>query len=188
MTYVRPPGPVGRGLTVALYGGSFNPAHEGHVYVAECALKQVPCDYVWWLVSPGNPLKPVAGMAPLAQRMDAARRLARHPRFRVSAIESAFATRYTVDTLRAILRRFPAMRFVWLMGSDNLESFSCWRRWADILRLVPVVVVIRPGSAMAALKSKAFRRFGKGRIRLIDGRRNAASASAIRALAASSAP
>jgi nicotinate-nucleotide adenylyltransferase len=180
---IRPPGPVAAGLKIALFGGSFNPAHAGHVYVAEAALKRIPCDYVWWLVSPGNPLKSAAGMADAAVRLAGARAIARHPRFIVTGIERDLGSRYTVDTVRALKTRFPSVKFVWLMGSDNLEQFDRWKNWEKIAALLPIAVAIRPGSTLAALRSKAYRRFGAKRFRLIDGRRNETSASAIRALA-----
>jgi nicotinate-nucleotide adenylyltransferase len=172
-------------------GGSFNPAHEGHLYVGEVARRRLRLDYVWWLVSPQNPLKPVADMAPLKKRLAAARALAgRDPRLIVTDIERNLGTYYTIDTLKALTRRFPGVRFVWLMGSDNLDQFHRWRRWAEIVRLVPIVVVERPGSILAPLRAKAMQRFAPSRaqslrpppaIIIVDGRRNEASASAIRA-------
>jgi nicotinate-nucleotide adenylyltransferase len=190
MKWLRPPGPLSRGLRIGLLGGSFNPAHEGHLYVAETALKRLGLDYVWFLVAPQNPLKPENGMAPLAERMAAARRLiGRHPRLIVSDAETLLGTRYTADTLKALHKRFGEARFVWLMGSDNLEQFHHWRNWADIVRRVPIAVVLRPGSTLAPLKAKAVRRFGLARrlrrppaILPVDGHRNQASATAIRAL------
>ena len=188
MNWLRPPGPVAPGLRIGLLGGSFNPAHEGHLYVSEIALKRLGVDYVWWLVSPQNPLKPVSGMAPLEDRLAAARALAgRHPRLIVTDIERSLGTRYTIDTLKALNRRFPQVRFVWLMGSDNLAQFHRWRRWEDIVALMPVAVVIRPGSVLAQLHAKAMQRFMR-RMNLckppvivpVDGRRNEASATAIR--------
>jgi nicotinate-nucleotide adenylyltransferase len=184
------------GMRIGLLGGSFNPAHEGHQYVSEVALRQLKLDYVWWLVSPQNPLKPEAGMAPLGERLaGAAARFEQHPRIRVLDVETALGTRYTIDTLTALKRRFPAVKFVWLMGTDNLASFRHWKRWADIARLVPIAMVIRPGSTLAPLYSKPMQRFGRrdpasfARLALtdppalavLDGRRNGASSTAIRA-------
>jgi nicotinate-nucleotide adenylyltransferase len=185
LNWVRPPGPVADGLTVALLGGSFDPAHEGHLHASLVALRALKLDYVWWLVSPGNPLKPHPQA--LARRVEAARRAARHPRIRVTAIESELGTRYTIDTVRALQRRFPRLRFVWLMGSDNLLQFSRWRSWQRIAMRVPIIVVRRPGSALAALPAALTRRFGQMRrlgappcILVLDGRRNAASSTALR--------
>jgi len=177
--WLRPPGPVAKGLCVGLLGGSFDPAHQGHLYVSEVALRRLALDYVWWLVSPQNPLK--AAAAPLAGRLAGARALVGgRPRLIVSDLETTLGTRYTVDTLKALQRRFPEVRFVWLMGSDNLGQFHRWRRWEQIARLVPVAVVLRPGSVLAPLSAKAARRLGR-RIIMLDGRRNEASATAIRA-------
>ena len=190
MNWLRPPGPIASGLRIGLLGGSFNPAHEGHLYVGEVALRRLGLDYVWWLVAPQNPLKPVADMAPLKKRLAAARALAgRDPRLIVTDIERILGTCYTIDTMKALTRRFPGVRFVWLMGSDNLDQFHRWRYWAEIVRLVPIVVVERPGSLLAPLRAKAMQRFALSRaqilrappaIIIVDGRRNEASASAIR--------
>ena len=127
--WVRAPGPVGPGLRIGLLGGSFNPAHGGHVHVSRAALNALRLDYVWWLVSPQNPLKPTRGMASFAKRLDTAQLLAsRHPRMIATGIESVFKTQFTIDSLRALKRRFPGTRFVWLMGSDNLVQIPHWRR------------------------------------------------------------
>ena len=191
MEWLRPPGPVANGLRIGLLGGSFNPAHEGHLYVSEIALKRLGLDYVWWLVAPQNPLKPENEMAPLEKRLAAARaRAGRHPRLIVTDIEHSLGTRYTIDTLKALTRRFRGVRFVWLMGSDNLDQFHRWRRWEEIAALVPIAVVLRVGSVLAPLRAKAMQRFALSRaqtlrappaIIIVDGRRNEASASAIRA-------
>jgi nicotinate-nucleotide adenylyltransferase len=111
------------------------------------ALARLGLDELWWLVSPQNPLKPVAGMAPLAARMQSARAVARHPRIRVSAIEAELGTQLTVDTVQALKRMFPQVRFVWLMGADNLQQFHRWAAWRTIARTVPIVVMARPGYA-----------------------------------------
>jgi len=181
LSWLRPPGPVGKRLRIGLLGGSFNPAHSGHLYVAGIALKRLHLDYVWFLVAPQNPLKPADGMAPLAERLAGLKTLiGRRPRLVVSDLEDRLGSRYTADTVKALNARFPGVRFVWLMGSDNLMQFPRWRRWQEIARAVPVAVVLRPGSTLAPLKSKAKATLG-ARIAVIDGRRNEMSASAIRA-------
>ena len=194
MSWIVPPGPAGDGLRIGLLGGSFNPAHAGHLYVSETALKRLHLDSVWWLVSPGNPLKRGgATMAPFEARLESARKLAaQEPHIHVSALEVGLHTIYTIDTVKALRRRFPKLEFVWLMGSDNLEQFSQWRSWQALARLVPIAVVQRPGSLMAALNAPLVRRFGMRRDRrgygkppmvtILDGARNAESATRLRAL------
>lgn len=138
---------------IGLLGGSFNPAHRGHRRITLAAIRALALDEVWWLVSPGNPLKPAAGMAPLAARLASARRMARHAPIRATAVEARLGTRYTVDTVRALKRRYPRARFIWLMGADNLGQFHRWRDWRGIARAVPIAVVARPpytGGALAA--------------------------------------
>ncbi len=194
-TFIAPPGPIADGLSIGLLGGSFNPAHEGHCHVSAVAMKRLGLDYVWWMVAPQNPLKPVMGMAPLDNRLRFARAHARHPRLLIMDIERDIGTRYTIDTLKALQRRFPRVHFVWLMGSDNLETLHRWRRWQDIVRRIPVVVVMRPGSVLAPLKAKAAERFAHNRVTsakgfarrvppaliVLDGPRNPQSSTAIRA-------
>jgi nicotinate-nucleotide adenylyltransferase len=188
---------VADGLRIGLLGGSFNPAHEGHLYASALALKQLQLDYIWWLVSPQNPLKDTAGMADFATRLGAARRFARHPRIVVSGIESALGTRFTVDTLNALKRRFPRLHFVWLMGSDNLVQLPRWRAWRQIFAAVPVAVVARPGTAVSARMCKAANVFrhayaAPGRHfsvmqppvwTVLDGKRNPLSATLLRGFA-----
>ena len=140
---------------IGLLGGSFNPAHGGHRRISLFALRALALDEVWWLVSPGNPLKPKAGMAPLAARLSSAIGQARRARIRVTAIERDLGTRYTVDTLRALRRRFRKAEFVWLMGADNLSQFHLWRDWRGIARTMPIAVIARPGYDDAALASPA---------------------------------
>jgi nicotinate-nucleotide adenylyltransferase len=160
----RAPGPVKPGLRIGLLGGSFNPAHAGHVHASKAALKQLKLDYVWWLVSPQNPLKSKRAMAPLARRMASARKRARDRRIRVTDIEATLATRYTVDTLAALRKCFPKVHFVWLMGSDNFIQLPRWRAWKRIFALVPLAVVPRPGTALTARRCKAARRFAAARV------------------------
>lgn len=139
-----------------LLGGSFNPAHGGHRRISLGALERLGLDEVWWLVSPGNPLKPAKGMAPLAARVASARMAARRAPIRVTAIERRLGTRYTVDTIAALVRRYPRRRFIWLMGADNLAQFHRWRDWRRIAALVPIAVVGRPGYDGSALKAPAW--------------------------------
>lgn len=153
------------GLKVGLLGGSFNPAHAGHRHISLIALRRLGLDQIWWLVSPGNPLKPTAGMASLERRLQAARALASHPRIRVDDIESRLATRYTVDTVRALGRCFPRHRFVWLMGADNLVQLPRWREWTRLMTLVPVAIFDRAPYSYDALAGQAARRFGGYRVR-----------------------
>ena len=143
------------GLPTGLLGGSFNPAHGGHRRISRFAIDALGLAEVWWLVSPGNPLKPRAGMAPLAARFASTVPQARRARIRATAIEREMGTRYTVDTLRGIARRWPKRRFLWLMGADNLAEFHRWKRWRQIARLMPIAVIARPGYDAAALASPA---------------------------------
>jgi len=138
-------------MRVGLLGGSFNPAHVGHRLVAQAALRSLGLDQVWLLVSPGNPLKPALGMAPMRARMDSARSVATGPRMVVTGIEAMIGTRYTVDTLRRLLRLFPRARFVWLCGADILTQLPRWRRWADIVARLAFAVLPRPGYTRRAL-------------------------------------
>lgn len=145
-------------MAIGLMGGSFNPAHDGHLHVAATCLKALKLDAVWFLVSPQNPLKPQNGMAPLDKRLAdtralVARRRARH--ITVTDIERRLGTTRTIDTLTALARRHPGMRFVWLMGADNMRQFPRWARWRDIASLVPIAVYPRPGSTLKARLSPA---------------------------------
>ena len=138
-----------------LLGGSFNPAHGAHRAVTLFAIEALGLDEAWWLVSPGNPLKPARGMAPLAARFGSARAMARRAPIRVTAIERELGTVYTVETLRALKRRFPRRRFVGLMGADNLAQFHLWKDWRGIAAEMPIAVIARPGYDDAALASPA---------------------------------
>jgi nicotinate-nucleotide adenylyltransferase len=142
-------------MRVGLLGGSFNPAHPGHLHVAHVALRRLRLDQVWLLVSPGNPLKPVAGMAPLAERLAGARRIADGRRVVATVIEARLRTRYTFDTLLALRRRFPRVDFVWLMGADNLVQLPRWQHWTEIPGLMPIAVIPRPGYNGRALSGQA---------------------------------
>ncbi len=151
------------GMTIGLLGGSFDPPHRGHVHITREALKRFGLDRVWWLVSPGNPLKP-HGPAPLGQRLAAARAIMRHPRVQVSDIEARLGTRATADTIAALRARYPGVRFVWLMGADNLASLHRWQDWRDIVEAVPIGVLARPGERISARMSPAARLYRQYRI------------------------
>lgn len=152
-----------RGQVVGLLGGSFDPAHEGHAHITREAIKRLHLDQVWWLVSPGNPLKP-RPPAPLAQRMARARAVMRHPKVKVTDLEARLGTRYTHATLQALRARYPGVHFVWLMGADNLAQLHRWERWQDILRAVPVAVLARPGKGLKARLSRAAQVFRQKRL------------------------
>jgi nicotinate-nucleotide adenylyltransferase len=160
---------VATGLRIGLLGGSFNPPHIGHIHISEMALKRLGLDYVWWLVSPQNPLKSPRETAPLAARMALATRLVHERRVIVTDAERVLGTRYTIDTIKALKRRFPQLCFVWLMGSDNLAGFHVWKDWLQIVELMPVAVVMRPGSMLAPLQAKAMQRFWRARRKIKRG-------------------
>ena len=162
--FVRLP-PHAPGMRVGLFGGTFNPPHAGHMLVAEIALRRLKLDRLWLLVTPGNPLKDTNGLPPLEARMDAARKLVRDPRIVVTGLEAEIGTRYTYDTVAWLTQRAPSLRFVWVMGADNLRQFSRWQRWADIAALTPIAAIDRPGSSLAALNAKAAQRFARDRQR-----------------------
>ena len=140
---------------IGLLGGSFNPAHAGHRRISVGALERLGLDELWWLVSPQNPLKVAAGMAPLAARLASARAAARPPRIRVMAGEAELGTRFTVDTVAALQRRHPRHRFIWLMGADNLGQLNRWRDWRGLARRVPIAVFARPGYSVNGLGAPA---------------------------------
>src|SRR6185437_6027633 len=142
--------PHARGMAIGLFGGSFDPPHQAHRSATLLALKRLNLDRVWWLVTPGNPLKNAQGLAPLSERMAAAHELTQHSRIDVSGIEAVIKTRYTYDTISWLIRRCPGVRFVWIMGADNLRSFHRWQRWRGIASLVPIAVVDRLGPSLYA--------------------------------------
>ncbi|MBB4210866.1 nicotinate-nucleotide adenylyltransferase [Rhodothalassium salexigens DSM 2132] len=151
------------GQRVGLLGGSFNPAHDGHHHISKVALRRLGLDWVWWLVSPQNPLKPKDDMAPFAARFASAEAAARHPRVLVSDLETHIATRFTADTIAELSGHFPRTRFVWLMGADNLVQFTRWQHWDRIAHTVPIAVIDRPGYSHAALTAKMARIFAHRR-------------------------
>jgi nicotinate-nucleotide adenylyltransferase len=150
-------------MRIGLLGGSFNPAHAGHRHIIVLARQRLRLNQVWLLVSPGNPLKSRRGMALLEQRLASARAIADGRRVIATAIEADWATRYTIDTLRRLLQRFPRVRFVWLMGADILAQLPRWRRWLEFVRRIPIAVLPRPGYNRQALASQAARRFASAR-------------------------
>jgi nicotinate-nucleotide adenylyltransferase len=152
------------GQRVGLFGGSFNPAHDGHAHVAQTALRRLRLDRVIWLVSPQNPLKSSRETASLAERMASARGEASGPGMIVSDAETRIGSVYTIDTLRALKARFPGVKFVWIMGADNLQSLHRWRGWLQILREVPVAVIARPGAEVKSRSAPAARRFAYARL------------------------
>jgi nicotinate-nucleotide adenylyltransferase len=185
------------GMRVGLYGGSFNPGHEGHAHVAETARRRLGLDRVIWLVSPQNPLKSNHDTASLAERMAGARALAKAPGMIVSDLETRLGSAYTIDTVRALKARFPGVKFVWIMGADSLASFHRWRGWTQIMHEIPVAVVSRPWISLksrfspAALRFARFRRPSAQALTLVDakppawvflfGRFNFLSSTALRA-------
>jgi len=152
------------GMRVGLYGGSFNPAHEGHAHVAETARRRLGLDRVIWLVSPQNPLKSGHETASLAERMAGARRFARGRSMIVSDAETRIGSQYTIDIVRDLKARFPGVHFVWIMGADSLASFHRWRGWTQIMHEVPVAVVSRPWISLKSRFSPAARRFARYRV------------------------
>ncbi|WP_245729481.1 nicotinate-nucleotide adenylyltransferase [Salinihabitans flavidus] len=156
-------------MSVGLLGGSFDPPHAGHVHITREALKVFGLDRVWWLVSPGNPLKR-AGPATLERRMAAAREMMRHPRVAVSDFEARAGTRYTAQTIAAIQTAHPGVRFVWLMGADNLAQFHLWKDWREIMERVPVGVLARPGARTRARTAPAALIYRRARLRAGESR------------------
>ncbi|SCM77940.1 putative nicotinate-nucleotide adenylyltransferase [uncultured Pleomorphomonas sp.] len=157
------------GMRVGLYGGSFNPPHRGHAHVGRLALQRLGLDRIWWLVSPGNPLKSTDGLPDVGQRLAAVRRVANHPRAVVTDLEARLGTRYTIDLVRRLKALRPHVRFVLVIGADNWATFHRWGGWREIARMVPIAVVDRPGATFAALASPAARTFAGARVAERDG-------------------
>ncbi|OYR11371.1 nicotinate (nicotinamide) nucleotide adenylyltransferase [Brucella rhizosphaerae] len=151
-------------MTVGLFGGSFNPPHGGHALVAEIAIRRLKLDQLWWMVTPGNPLKDQRELAPLADRLKLSEGIASDPRIKVTALEAAFNVRYTADTLALIRKANPGVYFVWVMGADNLASFHRWQRWREIAQNFPIAVIDRPGSTLAYLSSRMAQTFSDSRL------------------------
>ncbi len=151
-----------------MLGGSFNPAHDGHLHISLLALRHLRLDEVWWMVSPQNPLKPAAGMAPFGERLAGARALASHPAISVTDIEQRLGTRYTADTLAALNFCFPRMHFVWIMGADNLAQISQWQQWTRVFNLAPIAVFDRAPYSFGALAKKAAQAFSRFKMKSKD--------------------
>jgi len=151
-------------MRIGLLGGSFNPAHDGHRHISLTALQRLRLDKVWWLVTPGNPLKSGDGLASLSDRLRRARTVAAHPKIEVTAFEASLPTPYAIDTVRFLHKRYPRVRFVWIMGGDNLAEFHRWRDWTGLFAAIPILVLDRPEARQAALASPAAIRFGSSRV------------------------
>ena len=163
------------GQRIGIMGGSFNPPHEGHQLVAETALKRLQLDQLWWLVTPGNPLKANGGLPPQAERMDLCRQFARGPKMKITGFESELGTPYTAATLSFLRERYPSVHFVWVMGADNLASFHRWQRWREIAQTMPIAVVDRPGWRVKALSGEAAQSLAQARMREADAAKLAAA-------------
>jgi nicotinate-nucleotide adenylyltransferase len=143
------------GLRIGLFGGSFNPPHEAHRAVSLFALKRLQLDRVWWLVTPGNPLKDPSLLPPLQQRVAAAQAVAKHPRIDVTGLEAVIGTQFSYDTISYLVKECPGVHFVWIMGADNLKDFHRWKNWRGIAALVPMAVIDRGGVGFAAMAGPA---------------------------------
>ena len=150
--YLRMPY-VEKGMQVGLFGGSFNPPHAGHALVAEIALRRLALDQLWWMVTPGNPLKSTRELAPLAERIEGSEKIAEDPRIKVTAFEAAHHVRFTADTLELVRAKNPGVEFVWIMGADSLRDFHRWQRWRQIMLTFPIAVIDRPGATLSFLSS-----------------------------------
>jgi nicotinate-nucleotide adenylyltransferase len=156
--------PYARGMRIGLFGGTFDPAHAAHRAACLLALHRLGLDRVWWLVTPGNPLKDTRGLAPIDVRVAAAQTLSHHPRIDVTDLEAELGTRYTYATVAYLVRRCPGVRFVWIMGADNLRSFHRWQRWRDIAELVPIAVIDRLGPSLYSMGGAAGQALARFRI------------------------
>jgi len=194
--YLRMPY-VEKGMQVGLFGGSFNPPHAGHELVADTALRRLRLDQLWWIVTPGNPLKSARELKPLGERIALSEAIASNPRIKVTAFEAAFHIRYTADTIALVQARNPGVDFVWVMGADSLRDFHRWQRWQQIAASIPIAVVDRPGATLSFLSSVMAKTFDHARIdesdagrlahmrppawTFLHGRRSSLSSTALRA-------
>jgi len=185
-------------MAVGLFGGSFNPPHAGHVLVSEIAIRRLGLDQLWWMVTPGNPLKSRSELAPLSERIAMSERLIHDPRIKVTAFEKALGTSYTAETLAYVKARNPHVHFVWIMGADSLRSFHLWQKWREIAATFPIAVIDRPGATLSFLSSKMARALANYRVdeddaavlwnkhapawTFIHGPRSTLSSTALRAL------
>lgn len=190
-----------RGMRIGLLGGSFNPAHAAHRQISLIAMRRLGLDAVWWLVTPGNPLKDNRALPSLSDRMEQAADIARHPRILITGVEAVWRLRFTIDVLKKLKQSCPGTHFVWLMGSDNLAGFSRWRNWPDIANTVPIAVIDRPGTTLTSLSGQAAARLASSRLPehdarilplchapawvFLHGRRSALSSTALRQARAS---
>ncbi len=152
------------GMAVGLFGGSFNPPHQGHQLVSEIALRRLHLDQMWWMVTPGNPLKSRSELAPLSERIAMSETLNQDPRIKVTAFEQSLEGSYTADTLAFVKARNPQVHFVWIMGADSLKTFHLWQKWRQIASTFPIAVIDRPGSTLSFLSSKMARTFDFARV------------------------
>jgi nicotinate-nucleotide adenylyltransferase len=188
---------VEKGMAVGLFGGSFNPPHAGHLLVAEIALRRLKLDHLWWMVTPGNPLKSARELKPLAERIALSEAMSPDRRIKVTAFEASHHVRYTADTLALVKARNPGVNFVWIMGADSLRDFHRWQRWHEIALTFPIAVIDRPGATLAFLSATMAKTFDYARVdeddapllsrmqapawTFIHGPRSSLSSSAIRA-------
>lgn len=184
-------------MAVGLFGGSFNPPHEGHLLVAEIALRRLGLDQLWWMVTPGNPLKSRSGLASLDDRLAMSEKLIDDPRIKITAFEKTLGGSYTADTLAFVKAKNPLVHFVWVMGADSLKTFHLWQKWQTIASTFPIAVIDRPGATLSFLSSKMARTFDYARVdeddaatlwkrrapawTFVHGPRSALSSTAIRA-------
>ncbi|TCU16373.1 nicotinate-nucleotide adenylyltransferase [Rhizobium sullae] len=159
-----------RGMVVGLFGGSFNPPHQGHALVAEIAIRRLGLDQLWWMVTPGNPLKDRNHLAPLAERIALSESITTDPHIKVTAFEQAFGVSYTANTLARVKARNPNIYFIWIMGADSLQAFHKWQKWKEIARTFPIAVIDRPGATLSYLSSKMAKTFDFARIDEDDAR------------------
>ena len=155
---------VKKGMAIGLFGGSFNPPHEGHLLVSEIALRRLRLKQLWWMVTPGNPLKDTSSLPSLKERIELSKTINKDPRVKVTGFEQQLKTRYTAETLAIIKRRNPGVNFVWIMGADNLASFHKWQDWQTIAQTFPIAVIDRPGSTLSYLSSTMAKTFDYARI------------------------